>query len=58
MLLGKPQDTDSKDNSAELQRNDVVVDLNYSEQRTASLYVERLRFDELKDLYCVLTEPI
>jgi len=58
VLLGKPQDTDSKDNSAELQRNDVVVDLNYSEQRTASLYVERLRFDELKDLYCVLTEPI
>jgi hypothetical protein len=56
VLLGKPQDTDSKDDSAELQRNDVASDLNYSKQRTASLYVGRLKFDELKGLYCVLKQ--
>lgn len=34
----------------------VVIDFISSEQRIASLYVERLVVDELKVLYCVLTQ--
>jgi hypothetical protein len=45
-----------KDDLTELQRNAVAIDLNLSEQQIACLYVGRLRVDELKELYCVLTQ--
>jgi hypothetical protein len=56
-LCQSQQVRDVKDDFAELQRNAIVIDMNSSEQQIASLYVERLRGAELKELNCVLAQP-